>query len=179
MQAFDEIQGIPHVRPLNISAHGELGFQGTKYVPKDSIAASQILQEGEVLLNNTNSTEWVGKSTVFDAERTCCCSNHITRLALNPEIALPWYLAFFFNAIRSTGYLGLIATNFVNQAGINTETLSALRIPIPDLKIQREIVDELHCRRLEARRLREEAAREWEAAKASFEARLLGGEAAR
>lgn len=49
LQAFDDIQGIPHIRPLNISPHGELGFDGTKYVPKDSVAESEIIQEGEVL----------------------------------------------------------------------------------------------------------------------------------
>ncbi len=174
MQAFDDVQGVPHIRPLNISAHGELRFEGTKYVPKESVSESEIIQEGEVLLNNTNSTEWVGKSTVFDAKRICCCSNHITRLTLKPEVALPWYLACFFNAIRSTGYLGLIATNFVNQAGINTETISALRVPVPGKKIQLEIVEELRKRRIEAHRLREEAAREWDVAKARFEARLLG-----
>lgn len=179
VQAFDEIQGVPHIRPLNISANGELGFEGTKYVPKDSIVESEIIQEGEVLLNNTNSTEWVGKTTVFEGQRECCCSNHITRLTPNRSLVLPWFLAALLNAMRSTAYLGLLATNFVNQAGINTETLCALRLPIPSLDKQREIVDELRRRRMEARRLREEAAREWEAAKASFEERLLGGEGAR
>jgi type I restriction enzyme S subunit len=175
MQAFDDVQGVPHIRPLNISSHGELTFEGTKYVPKDGITENEIVQGGEVLLNNTNSTEWVGKSTVFETDGRCCCSNHITRLVIKPGTALPWYIASFFNAIRSTGYLGLLATNFVNQAGINTETLSALRLPVPDPRTQQEIVDELHRRRLEARRLRGEAAREWEKAKARFEAKLLGG----
>ena len=176
VQAFDDIHGVPHIRPLNITAYGELVFEGTKYVPKDSISESEIIQKDEVLLNNTNSTEWVGKSTVFEDKRICCCSNHITRLVVHPNIVLPWYLACLFNALRSTRYLGLIATNFVNQAGINIETLSAVRLPIPDKKTQQEIVDELHLRRMEARRIREEAAREWAAAKACFEAMLLGGE---
>ncbi len=179
VQAFDDLEGIPHIRPLNMTAHGDLKFEGTKYVPKASVNEDEIIRSGEVLVNNTNSTEWVGKSTVFDTDRICCCSNHITRLVVDPQIALPWYIACLFNAIRSTGYLGLIATNFVNQAGINTETLSALLLPVPDLKIQQEIVDELHRRRSEARQLREEAAQEWEAAKARFEARLLGSEVAR
>lgn len=179
VQAFDEIQGIPHIRPLNITEYGELHFDGTKYVPRDSVTDSDTIRADEVLLNNTNSTQWVGKSTVFENDRPCCCSNHITRLAVDPSVALPWYIALIFNALRSTGYLGLIATNFVNQAGINTETLAALRLPVPDLRKQREIVDELRRRRMEAHRFREEAAREWEAAKAGFEARLLGVEAAR
>jgi len=176
MQAFDETKGIPHIRPINISAKGELSFEGTKYVPRNSVSQSDVIQPNEVLFNNTNSTEWVGKSAVFESERLCCCSNHITRLVVNRSLVEPWYLTSFFNAIRSTGYLGLIATNFVNQAGINTETLSALRVPVPGLKIQLEIVDELNHRRKEARQLRNEAETEWEAAKTRFEARLLGEE---
>ena len=176
VQAFNDVQGIPHIRPLNISPHGELSFEGTKYVPKDSITQGEIIQIGEVLLNNTNSTEWVGKSTVFEEKRICCCSNHITRLNVNQNIALPMYIACLFNALRSTGYFGLLATNFVNQAGINAETLAALRIPIPDLKTQREIVKELGDRRIKAKRLHNEAAHGWEVAKAQFETRLLADE---
>jgi len=175
-QAFDEIQGIPHIRPLNISAYGNLSFDGTKYIPKDSVDEKELIGNGEVLLNNTNSTIWVGKSTVFEDERPCCCSNHITRLTVDSSKVLPWYLALLFNAIRSTGYFGLLATNFVNQAGINTETLSALRIPIPDLGIQKEIVDELFHRRTEARRLHKEAEKEWATSKEWFEKRLLNDE---
>jgi type I restriction enzyme S subunit len=176
VQAFDSIQGIPHIRPLNISRDGELKFDGTKYVPEGSVPESEIIQEGEVLLNNTNSTEWVGKATVFKGNRRCCCSNHITRLVVDRDIVVASYVASLFNAIRSTGYFGLIATNFVNQAGINTETLSRLRLPIPERAFQRCIIDELERRGLEAQRLREEAAREWGAAKARFDLQLLNGE---
>lgn len=175
VQSFDEEEGIPHVRPLNITRHGELTFEGTKLVPRNSVQPDDKLLPDEVLLNNTNSTEWVGKTTVFEGQRECCCSNHITRLRPDPSLVLPWFLAAVLNAMRSTGYLGLLATNFVNQAGINTETLCALRLPIPSLDIQQEIVAEMARRRLGARRLHEEAAREWEAAKAHFEAGLLGG----
>ena len=178
VQAFDDATGIPHIRPLNITPSGELTFAGTKRVPKASVAPREIIQQGEVLLNNTNSTAWVGKTTVFEDARPCCCSNHVTRIVPNKRV-VPWFLASLLNAIRSTGYLGLLATNFVNQAGINTETLDSLRLPIPDKHIQKTIVDELCRRRLEARRLRDEAALEWAAAKECFEAQLLGEVGAR
>jgi len=178
VQSFDQEEGIPHVRPLNITRHGELTFKDTKLVPRDAVEPDDMLQPDEVLLNNTNSTEWVGKTTVFEGQRECCCSNHITRLTPDRSLVLPWFLAALLNAMRSTGYLGLLATNFVNQAGINTETLCALRLPVPSLDEQQKIVAELMGRRNEARRLREEAAGEWEAAKARFEARLLGREGA-
>ncbi len=173
VQSFNELEGIPHVRPLNITKYGELTFEGTKLVPRISLKSIDKLQPDEVLLNNTNSTEWVGKSTVFEGQRECSCSNHITRLTPNRSLVLPWFLAALLNAIRSTGYLGLLATNFVNQAGINTETLGAIRLPIPSLPEQQEIVNELMNRRRKASLLRKEAAQEWEMVKAHFEAQLL------
>jgi type I restriction enzyme, S subunit len=176
-QAFDEVEGIPHVRPLNITKHGELTFEGTKFVPRAAAGPDDILLNGEVLLNNTNSTEWVGKTTVFEGQCECCCSNHITRLNPVSSLVTPWFLASLLNAMRSTGYLGLLATNFVNQAGINTETLSSLRLPVPPLKKQEAIISELNDRRTIARRLRDEAAKEWDAAKARFGAKLIGTEA--
>lgn len=174
VQAFSDEKGIPHVRPLNISPFGELSFESTKYVPSDSVRPKDIIEKSEVLLNNTNSTEWVGKTTVFEGQQRCCCSNHITRLVLKQNLVLPWFLASLLNAIRSTGYLGLLATNFVNQAGINTKTLSEVRIPVADLKLQKDIVKEVIEAKQKAQVLREEAERDWGKAKIHFETQLLG-----
>ncbi len=173
-QAENDTDGVPHLRPLNLSIYGDLSLKGTKYVPRTSLATHDLCQQGEVLFNNTNSEELVGKSTVFDLAVDCACSNHMTRLNLIPD-ASPYFIAALFNALRSTGYLGILATNFVNQAGINTETLSALRIPFPALDIQQTILSEAARRRAEARRLRAVAEAEWQAAKEQFEHQLLAG----
>lgn len=175
-QALDDVEGIPHIRPLNITPFGDLSFKGTKYVPLTTISENELLVKDEVLFNNTNSMEWVGKSTVFDGSRESACSNHITRLLLKKEIANSFFIASLFNALRSLGFMGLLSTNFNNQAGINNETLSMLRIPIPSLDEQRLIVSEMSGRRANAQRLRQEAETEWETAKARFECKLLGEE---
>ncbi|HVF57705.1 MAG TPA: restriction endonuclease subunit S [Pyrinomonadaceae bacterium] len=173
-QAENIEDGVPHLRPLNLSIYGDLSLKGTKYVPRTSLAAHDICEQGEVLFNNTNSEELVGKSTVFDLDIDCACSNHMTRLKLTPD-ASPYFIAVLFNALRSTGYLGMLATNFVNQAGINAETLATLRIPFPALDIQQTFLLEVSQRRAEARRLRAEAETEWQAAKERFEDQLLAG----
>jgi len=67
-----------------------------------------------------------------------------------------------------------MSTNFNNQAGINSTTLELFRFPLPQLPIQQTIADEVRSRREQARRLRDEAQAEWSAAKAHFEAQLLG-----
>lgn len=167
-------KGVPHIRPLNITPYGELTFEDSKYVPRDMVSSSQRLTYGEVLLNNTNSTEWVGKSTVFDVERECCCSNHITRLHLKEKLANPWFIAALLNSIRATGYFGILATNFVNQAGINTTTLRTVEIPLPDIEVQKAIAAEVNHRKDKAQRLRAESKKEWDQAKARFEGRIMG-----
>lgn len=173
-QAEEEEGGIPHIRPTNITWHGDLVFAGTKYVPPVDLKPTDFLASGEVLFNNTNSMLWVGKTAVFDSEATCACSNHVTRLVLKPDTATPHFVAALFNALRSIGLFGLLSTNFNNQAGINTQTLAALRIPLPNLAEQEIIVQEAERRGAEARRLRRQAGQDWAAAKARFERRLLG-----
>jgi restriction endonuclease S subunit len=59
---------------------------------------------------------------------------------------------------------------------IIADELADCPVPLAPDSVQEKIAKEVEHRRLEARRLREEAAREWEAAKARFEARLLGRE---
>ena len=173
-QAENEVDGVPHLRPLNLSIYGDLSLVGTKYVPRTSVAANDLCKKGEVLFNNTNSEELVGKSAVFNLDVDCACSNHMTRLELAPD-ASPYFVAALFNALRSTGYLGMLATNFVNQAGINADTLAALHVPFPALDIQQTMLSEVSRRRAEANRLRAEAEAEWQAAKERFEHQLLTG----
>lgn len=175
-QTDEPALGVPHIRPLNITSTGELHFDGTKMVPRSVVAPGDFLKQGEILYNNTNSTAWVGKSVVFDADRDCACSNHITRLTLIDKRHSPYYFTAFFNALRGLGFFGLLSTNFNNQAGINVETLKAVRVPVPDPKDQKKIAGEVARRRDEARRLRDEARTVWNDAKRRFEEELLGPE---
>lgn len=175
-QTDDPEVGIPHIRPLNISNTSELHFTGSKLVPRATVAAADLLRKGELLFNNTNSTLWVGKTVVFDVDRECACSNHMTRLTLKDRNHDPYYFAALFNALRGLGFFGLLSTNFNNQAGVNVETLKAVRLPVPRPDVQRKIAAEVTYRRNEARRLRNEAHAIWDEAKRSFEEKLLGPE---
>jgi len=173
----DDVEiGVPHIRPLNITNDAELTFEGTKMVPRERLDPSDYLTKGEVLFNNTNSTAWVGKTVVFDSDRPCACSNHITRMTLRDRRHSPHYFAALFNAFRGIGYFGLLATNFNNQAGINVDTLKNVRIPVPKPDIQREIAKEVARRREKARHLRRDAELLWNEAKRRFEEELLGPE---
>lgn len=164
---------VPHLRPFSITKYGELSFETQKYVPTSRLKASNYCVSGEILFNNTNSPELVGKSTVFDTEIPCACSNHITRLALKDGVN-PYYVAAFFNVLLNIGFWKLLCTNFNNQAGINIDTLKAVKIPLPNIEIQNSIANEILCRKRRAMELKTEAEQDWQAARKQFENELLG-----
>ncbi len=81
--------GIPHLRPMNVDRDGQIDLNVVK-----SVAASNgiELQSGDVLFNNTNSAELVGKTAVVSARETgFAFSNHMTRIrpefGVNPAFA--------------------------------------------------------------------------------------------
>ena len=173
-QARGNEDAVPHLRPLNLNAWGELSIAETKSVPISAVNEDDSLGQGEVLFNNTNSAEWVGKTTVFELDTPCACSNHMTRIALKPGIA-PHFVAALLNAFRGIGYFSALSTFFNNQAGINTATLAGLRVPVPDLKTQQAIAAEVVNRKNEARRLQDHAEAVWRDARVRFEQQLLQG----
>lgn len=97
----------------------------------------------------------------------------MTRITVKKGVN-PYYVAAFFNVLLSIGYWKLLCTNFNNQAGVNTDTLKRVKIPLPPKEIQDQIAAELMQRRSQANVLRRQAIKEWADAKAQFEKELLG-----
>ena len=168
-----EEKRVPHLRPFSVTSEGELSFETQKYVPNENLRSDDYCKKGEIIFNNTNSPDLVGKTAVFDSDVLCAASNHMTRITVKDGVN-PYYVASFFNLLLSIGYWKLLCTNFNNQAGINTETLKKVRIPLPEKGIQDQIATELMQRRSQANILRKEAQAEWKAAKQQFERELLG-----
>ena len=112
-------RGIPHVRPMNISRQGNLDFTATKYVEEMS---PKLLRERDVIFNNTNSPDLVGKTTVISSHQVLAFSNHMTRIALENDID-ERYVAAQLHALWSFGYFRIRCVNHVNQASISSEPL--------------------------------------------------------
>ncbi len=60
-------KGIIQIRPTNIGTEGNLKFDKNIYLPLELLETQQdnFLQRGDVLFNNTNSQELVGKTRLF------------------------------------------------------------------------------------------------------------------
>ena len=179
MQLFDT-GGIIQLRPTNIDANREWTFEKNIYLSEATLIdrSGDIVQPGEVLFNNTNSQELVGKTVYMGiAGKSFFCSNHMTRIQTINEELNPEYLAALLNTYQRLKVFFSLCTNWNNQSGVNVDLLRQLPIPIPSLSKQAAIADHISEIRQEAKRLRAEAQTELEAAKRRIEAMLLGGAA--
>jgi type I restriction enzyme S subunit len=155
-----------HLRPYNIAEDGTLDLSQRFYVPSSLRSARhKFLQPGDVLFNNTNSVELVGKTALVREPLEAAFSNHITLLRPDTTKAEGAWIALVLLALWHQGFFANLCNKWIGQAGINTETLRSVLIPLPPLEEQRRIVarvEELMSRIREAKRLRQEAKEEAE-----------------
>lgn len=134
----------PQIRTHNVTPDGKITLEGIKHISASAKEAERYtLSVGDVLFNNTNSEEWVGKTAVFDHEGEYVFSNHMTRLRVHRGLVMPEYLAGYLHKLWAMRYSKTRAKRWVSQAGIETSALASFRIPLPTLPEQRHIVDVL------------------------------------
>ena len=128
-----------HIRPMNINLKGNIDFTNCKYVkPTENQIEIYTLKKGDIIFNNTNSPELVGKTTIFDSDKKCLYSNHMTRIRVDSKKINPNYLAKYLHSIWRSGLFKRICRNHVSQASVNNTMLKELVINIPDISKQNE-----------------------------------------
>ncbi|SHG33944.1 restriction endonuclease subunit S [Pectobacterium carotovorum] len=133
--------GIPHLRPMNVSRDGQIDLSVIKSVVDSS---GVRLSVGDVLFNNTNSSELVGKTAVISRqEEGFAFSNHMTRVRPCAGIT-PSFLALQLHFLWMTGYMRHRCTNHVNQASVSSKVLAnTIPILLPPSNEQTRIVTKL------------------------------------
>jgi type I restriction enzyme S subunit len=134
--------GLPHLRPFNIADDGRLELGQLYQVPASEAPQSKReLLPGDLLFNNTNSVELVGKATIIREPMVAGFSNHLTRIRVDAKRVEPEYFAFWLRRLRTTGFFTAQATQWVSQAAFKTSELRALAIDLPGMVEQHRIVD--------------------------------------
>lgn len=167
---------IIQIRPTNISKNRELVFNKNIYIDKTKIVPlkSEVIERGEVLFNNTNSQELVGKTVFFDKNDKYFCSNHITRICVNKKKINAEYLVYIFNLYQRQKVFFRLCTNWNNQSGVNVDVLGQVWIPLPSLEKQVEIVNHINNIRSEAEQLKLDADMVMKHSKKHVESMFLG-----
>ncbi len=140
-----ETKGVPHLRPMNITEGGQFTWNGLKRIAKEDYFGKEdySLLPGDVLFNNTNSKELVGKTCLITEYINGGYSNHMTRIRVVNERCEAAFLAHILHSAWRRGEFLERANKWIGQAGINRKSLSEFQIPLPPLEVQWEIVAEI------------------------------------
>ncbi|ADW21443.1 restriction modification system DNA specificity domain protein [Thermus scotoductus SA-01] len=147
--------GVPHLRPFNITDTGDITLSQVKYVPPPPEDSPYRVFPGDVIFNNTNSEELVGKTAYFDRNGTFVISNHMTLIRVLSGEVNPYWLSKYLHWLWSKGVFRNLCRRHVNQASVSLERLKQVTLPLPPLPEQRAIA---HVLRTVDRRIAAEEA---------------------
>ena len=134
--------GILQLRMDSIDLNGRINPNAGVKVPIPKNVEEYLLKPGDILFNNTNSVDLIGKTAIFRGEfARCVYSNHLTRIRVNPEKTIPEWLLYVMIRYWQLGIFKAICHQHVHQAGINSKDLLNLKIPLPPLEEQQKIAE--------------------------------------
>jgi len=132
--------GVLHLRPMNIDTKGKIELTDVKYVQAEGYDA---LSKGDVIFNNTNSPELLGKTACIREDTNWAYSNHMTRIRFFPSLMEPAFIGHYLHFLFRNGYFKTRCVHHVNQASIGKDFLSKMHIPFPPSSEQKRIVTKL------------------------------------
>ena len=130
------------VRMGNIQ-NGRIDWSDLVYSNNDDEISKYQLKKYDVLFNRTNSPELVGKSAIYLGEQPAIFAGYLIRVNYKPEVINPFYLCYILNSKRIREHGFSVMSKSVNQANINGSLLKQYRIPVPPIKDQQALVDQI------------------------------------
>ncbi len=151
--------GVIQLRMNNVTTDGRLVLDSYIKVPRPPHIERYLLKIGDILFNNTNSVDLIGKTTLIDRNMgEITFSNHFTRIRVKKDRVTPYWIKYYFIKKWEMGFFKQICRRHVHQAGIGKNILENIKIPLPPLPEQQKIV-EILCtidKKLELERERKE-----------------------
>ena len=138
---------LPYLRVANVQ-NGYLDLSVMKTIElKESEKVRYLLKEGDVLYTEGGDRDKLGRGTVWRGEiPECVHQNHIFKARLQRDKALPEYVAYWSMSTFARNYFYEKGKQSVNLASINKTVLSALKLPIPSMGEQKNVVSEIDMR---------------------------------
>lgn len=127
---------------MNNLENGHVIESNMKYVDLNkNLFAQYKLEKGDILFNRTNSYDLVGKVGIFLQQREFTFASYLIRLRPKSQFVHPQYLNLFLTLEKTKNKLRRLATRSVSQVNINAKSLSTIKVAIPGIDEQKEIVN--------------------------------------
>ena len=137
------------------------------------------LEDGDVLLCEGNSAELVGRGAIWRNEIPHCVhQNHILRARMDTSEVIPEFVLSVINSSYGQAYFRSKAKHTTNLASINSKEVSRFPLPLPPLKEQQSLIDNLFHGHRRAERLHQKATAIGTKAWTDFEAAVYAGKEA-
>jgi type I restriction enzyme, S subunit len=132
----------PVIRMGNMQ-DGRIDFTNMTYIDfTESSFLGFKLENGDILLNRTNSFDLVGKVSLFDSEGNYMTASYIVTYRPDQTKVIPRFLNFSLNTQLKQNKIREISTKSVNQANINPTTFqNSISVATPTLPEQIRIAD--------------------------------------
>lgn len=160
-------EGTIQLRMNNVTTKGKIDLSSVLKVPasKEQIEKYRLLPE-DVIFNNTNSVELVGKTALFDLEKDIFVySNHLTRLRPLQGVLDSRYLSLWLQLQWHQRVFEFICNRWIGQAAVQRDKLLGLEIPLPPFPEQRRIAAKIQELMQDVDRARAACEKQLEAAK--------------
>lgn len=169
---------IPILRMSNV-VNGEIDFSELKYLPKQCAVTAKepdkwILKPGDFLVTRTNgSKDLVGKAAVFNSNGVYTYASYLIRYRFDTTRVLPEYVNIMFMTPLVREQIAVMRRQGGGQYNLNSDEIGAIRIPVPSIPIQKEIIQKYNDTKGGANIYYEKAKKYKEDAQIKFEAEIF------
>lgn len=135
--------GVPMLRMSNV-INGQLDYSDLVYVELNENELNNYrLNQGDILINRTNSSELVGKSAMFDLDSEFVFASYLIRIVVDTNRYIPSYINTIINSPIGRDFIDKTKRQAIGQANINAQEIGEMPIPCPEIEIQQNIVETL------------------------------------
>ncbi|MBO5264198.1 MAG: N-6 DNA methylase, partial [Bacteroidaceae bacterium] len=122
-------------------ANAEFDIKATKWTT-DIVDEQDFLQNGDILFSHINSVKYLGKTGIFDSDEKVVHGINLLRFRAN-SLIMPKYAYAIFKLPVFMAEVQKYAIKAANQASVNISNIKGIRIPVPPIDVQKQIVEEI------------------------------------
>lgn len=134
--------------------YSDFDFSQKYYVAESFVSDERNLQKGDILINSTG-VGTAGRVTLFDLDGDFVVDSHITIVRIDNLKATPKYIMY---ALANIGFKNIeaMANGQSGQIELALPTIKSIRVPLPPLEKQKEIVAEIETIEMEIKNIQDE-----------------------